>query len=78
MFEFFKALWDLVINSIDFLSSSFTNGFQFFISLFVNIPNFLFDIFGHLPDFIQVGITGAFGFIALVVFLKLLALLKLS
>jgi len=78
MLEFFVTLFDSVISVIDFLASSFINGIQFFISLFTNMPSYLLDIFSSLPDFIQIGISGAFGFVALVVFLKLLALLKLS
>lgn len=78
MLEFFVTLFNLLINSIDFLGSSFINGIQFFLSLFINIPNFLFDLFVELPEFVQIGLSGTFGFICLVVFLKILALLKLT
>lgn len=78
MLELFTTLFDLLVSSIDFLGSSFINGIQFFLSLFINIPNFLLDLFGELPEFMQIGLSGAFGFICLVVFLKILALLKLS
>lgn len=78
MLSFLNSLIKLVSNVFDSLGSAFINGVQFFISLFITIPNFLFDIFKDLPSFIQIGISGALGFILLVIFLKLLALLKLS
>lgn len=78
MLDFLNSIFDLLIDSFTFLSSSFLNGIQLFIALFTNIPNLLLDLFNELPNFIQIGLSGAFGFICLVVFLKIVSLVKLS
>lgn len=78
MLDLLNSIFDLLIDSFNFLSMSFINGIQFFIALFTNIPNLLLDLFYDLPDFIQIGLSGTFGFICLVVILKIVALVKLS
>lgn len=74
--SFLLSLIELLYNVLVFCLDSFFNGIQFFISTFTNIPLFLFDLFKELPPFYQVGITGIFGLLMLVVFLKLVALIR--
>lgn len=80
----FSSIFDIVvsilgslISIIEFLLVSFKNGIQFFTSTFTSIPNLLFDLFDLLPSYFQVGISGIFGLLLLVVFFKLLILFKI-
>lgn len=74
--SFLLSLLDLFFKVLSFCIDSFFNGAQFFISTFTNIPLFLLELFEELPSFYQVGITGIFGLLILVVFLKLILLVR--
>lgn len=76
LLEFIISIFNLLFNVIGFLGSSLINGLNFFITTFVTIPNVLFEIFNELPSFYKIGITGVFGCLLLVVFLKLIALVR--
>ncbi len=76
LLEFFGSLFKLLYNVLTFCLNSFLNGIQFFISTFTNIPLFILDLFEELPPFYRIGISGVFGLLILVVFLKIATLVK--
>ena len=76
LLDFITSIFNSFINVISFLGSSLLNGLNFFITTFTSIPNILFEIFNELPSFYKVGLTGVFGCLLLVVFLKLVSLAK--
>lgn len=74
--EFLISIFDLLFKVLSFCLESFSNGVNFFISTFTNIPLFILDLFNELPSFYRIGISGIFGLLLLVVFLKLVALVR--
>lgn len=74
--EFLLSLLDLLFSIFGFLGSSLLNGVNFFISTLTNLPLFLLDLFNELPPFYKVGISGVFGLLLLVVFLKIVSLVR--
>lgn len=76
LIDFIISIFNLLFNVVGYLGSSLLNGLNFFISTFSSIPNILFEIFYELPSFYKIGLSGVFGCLLLVVFLKLLALVR--
>lgn len=76
LIDFIISIFNLLVNVVGFLGSSLINGLNFFISTFTAVPNLIFDILSELPSFYKIGITGVFGCLLLIVFLKLVALVK--
>ena len=74
--SFVFSILSLLYNVLVFLFDSFINGFQFFVSTFTNIPNLVFELLNELPPFFQVGLTGIFGLLLVVVFFKLYQIIK--
>ncbi len=75
MIEFIDNLISLLFNVIKFLGSSLIDGLNFFISTFVTVPLYILELFNELPPIFKIGISGIFGLLLLVVFLKIVSLL---
>ena len=76
LLNFITSIFNLFVNVISFLGNSLFNGLNFFITTFTTIPNILFEIFNELPSFYKVGLSGVFGCLLLVVFLKIVSLVR--
>lgn len=77
VFEFFYQFFLLIWNTVVFLSDSLINGIQFLSSTLVSVPLFILELFNDLPKFVQVGVSGVFGLLLVVIILKIVALIKL-
>mgnify|MGYP005778201301 CR=1 FL=1 len=75
--ELLTSIFNLILNVLDLLLSSFIDGIQFFASTFTSIPNLIIDLLDTLPGFFQVGLTGIFGLLLFVVLFKLIQLIKI-
>lgn len=75
--EFFYQFFLLIWNTVLFLSDALINGIQFLSSTLVSVPLFILELFNDLPNFVQVGISGVFGLLLVVIILKIVALIKL-
>lgn len=76
LLDFLTSIFNLFVNVFNFLGNSLLNGLNFFITLFTSIPKVLFEVFNELPSFYKTGLVGIFCCLLLVVFLKIVSLVR--